>query len=256
MPVTSSGIPPKDRAQEGILWYIKSEGLKGGDRLMPERELAEKLGVSRTALRAAITQLISTHVLESRQGSGTYVLPPKPINIFQETYNYSDAVRRAGREPGSRLEYARLIEADEGLAQRTRLAAGAPLFEIRRIRFADDEPVAIETAYVNYAICPGIEAHDFAVESLYDVLAADYGVHVGHGQERISIARATSEEVSLLQVEEGSPVFFERAIECQADGVPVEYLKAVILPSRYRFASNGCENGSRPKEVKSSWLTW
>ena len=74
------------------MWYIKSEGLKGGDRLMPERELAEKLGVSRTALRAAITQLISTHVLESRQGSGTYVLPPKPINIFQETYNYSDAV--------------------------------------------------------------------------------------------------------------------------------------------------------------------
>ena len=66
------------------MWYIKSEGLKGGDPLMPERELAEKLGVSRTALRAAITQLISTHVLESRQGSGTYVLPPKPINIFQE----------------------------------------------------------------------------------------------------------------------------------------------------------------------------
>ena len=154
-------------------------------------------------------------------------------------------MRRAGREPGSRLEYARLIEVDEGLAERTHLAAGAPLFEMRRIRFADDEPVAIETAYVNYAICPGIEAHDFAVESLYDVLAADYGVHVGHGQERISIARATPEEASLLQVEEGSPVFFERAIECQADGVPVEYLKAVILPSRYRFASNGCENGSK-----------
>ena len=32
---------------------------------MSERELAERLGVSRTALRAAITQLVSTHVLES-----------------------------------------------------------------------------------------------------------------------------------------------------------------------------------------------
>lgn len=256
MSVTSSGIPPKDRAQEGILWYIKSEGLKGGDRLMPERELAEKLGVSRTALRAAITQLISTHVLESRQGSGTYVLRPKPINIFQETYNFSDAVRRAGREPGSRLEYARLTEADEDLAQRMGLAAGARLFEMRRIRLADDEPAAIETAYVNYAICPGIETHDFATESLYDVLATEYGVHVGHGRERISIARATAEEALLLQVDEGSPVFFERALECQRDGVPVEYLKAVILPSRYRFASNGCENGSSPKGVKSAWLTW
>ena len=256
MSVTSSGVPPKDRAQEGILWYIKSEGLRGGDRLMSERELAEMIGVSRTALRAAITQLISTHVLESRQGSGTYVLPSKPINIFQETYNYSDAVRRAGREPGSRLEYARLIEADEELAGRTCLAVGAPLFEMRRIRFADDEPVSIETAYVNYAICAGIESHDFATESLYDVLAAEYGVHVGHGRERISIARATAEEALLLKVEEGSPVYFERALECQSDGLPVEYLKAVILPSRYRFASNGCENGSRPKGVKSTWLTW
>ena len=256
MSVTSSGVPPKDRAQEGILWYIKSEGLRGGDRLMSERELAEMIGVSRTALRAAITQLISTHVLESRQGSGTYVLPSKPINIFQETYNYSDAVRRAGREPGSRLEYARLIEADEELAGRTCLAVGAPLFEMRRIRFADDEPVSIETAHVNYAICAGIESHDFATESLYDVLAAEYGVHVGHGRERISIARATAEEALLLQVEEGSPVYFERALECQSDGLPVEYLKAVILPSRYRFASNGCENGSRPKGVKSTWLTW
>lgn len=256
MSVTSSGVPPKDRAQEGILWYIKSEGLRGGDRLMSERELAEMIGVSRTALRAAITQLISTHVLESRQGSGTYVLPSKPINIFQETYNYSDAVRRAGREPGSRLEYARLIEADEELAGRTCLAVGAPLFEMRRIRFADDEPVSIETAYVNYAICAGIESHDFATESLYDVLAAEYGVHVGHGRERISIARATAEEALLLRVEEGSPVYFERALECQSDGLPVEYLKAVILPSRYRFASNGCENGSRPKGVKSTWLTW
>ena len=181
--------------------------------------------------------------------------PPSP-SIFQETYNFSEAVRRAGREPGSVLVYARLIEADGDLADRTGLVVGAPLFEMRRVRFADDEPVAIETAYVNYAICPGIEAHDFAVESLYDVLAGEYDVHVGHGEERISIARATADEASLLRVEEGSPVFFERALECQADGVPVEYLKAVILPSRYRFASNGCENGSRPKEVKSAWLTW
>lgn len=238
------------------MWCIKSEGLKGGDRLLPERELAERIGVSRTALRAAITQLISVHVLESRRGSGTYVLPPKPTNISQETFSFSDVVRRAGYEPGSRLEYMRLIDADEDLARRTRLAVGAPLLEMRRTRFADDEPVAIETVYVNYAICPGIENHDFAVESLYDVLSADYGVRVEHGLERISIARTTAEEASLLQVEEETPVFFESALECQGDGTPVEYLKAVILPSRYRFASNGCENGSRPKEVKSAWLTW
>lgn len=66
-------IPPKDRAFEGILWYIKHYDLQSGDRLPAERVLCEELGASRTALRAAITRLISCGTLESRRGSGTYV---------------------------------------------------------------------------------------------------------------------------------------------------------------------------------------
>lgn len=250
------GIPPKDRAQEGIRWYIHSAGLAGGDKLPSERVLSERFGVSRTALRAAITQLISMHVLESRQGSGTYVLPSKPINIFQETRNFSDAVRRVGREPGARLLDARVAAADEALAAKFDLAVGARVFEVRRVRFADDVPVAVETSYINYALCPGVEAHDFSRESLYDVLAHEHGIRVGHGTERVSIARATAGEAKSLLIDEGEPVFFVQALERTAAGVPMEYLKAVYVPSRYRFASNGCKNGEVPKGVSSTWLTW
>ena len=55
----SYAIPPKDRAVEGILWYIQHHQLAGGDRLPAERVLCEEIGVSRTALRAGITRLIS-----------------------------------------------------------------------------------------------------------------------------------------------------------------------------------------------------
>ena len=45
--------------------------LKPGQRLPPERELAERFGVSRPSLREAIQKLAARGLLTSRQGGGT-----------------------------------------------------------------------------------------------------------------------------------------------------------------------------------------
>ncbi|HKX84748.1 MAG TPA: FadR/GntR family transcriptional regulator, partial [Pyrinomonadaceae bacterium] len=47
--------------------------LSSGDRLPPERELAQMLGVSRPTLRAGIRSLTTVGILQSRQGAGTFV---------------------------------------------------------------------------------------------------------------------------------------------------------------------------------------
>lgn len=167
----SYAIPPKDRAVEGILWYIQHHQLAGGDRLPAERVLCEEIGVSRTALRAGITRLISCGTLESRRGSGTYLCPPKPLNIFQETYNFSDAVRTAGLHPSSRLVSTGTIEADEALADKLGVAVGAPLLRMQRVRLIEGEPASIETAHVNLSLCPSLLEHDFECESPLQCLA-------------------------------------------------------------------------------------
>jgi len=53
---------------------IISQNLKIGDRLPTERALSETLGVSRIIIREAISYLKAIGVIESRQGSGNYLL--------------------------------------------------------------------------------------------------------------------------------------------------------------------------------------
>jgi GntR family transcriptional repressor for pyruvate dehydrogenase complex len=57
--------------------------LKAGDRLPPERELAERFGVSRTSVRDAIRALEMIGLLEPRQGDGTVVLDLSPAALAQ-----------------------------------------------------------------------------------------------------------------------------------------------------------------------------
>lgn len=69
--------PKKTRLYENIIdqliALIKDGTLKPGDRLPPERKLAEDLNVSRTAIREALRSLETMGYINSKVGGGTYI---------------------------------------------------------------------------------------------------------------------------------------------------------------------------------------
>lgn len=74
----TTGHPRNGNSSEQVLNHLREliqQGkLKPGDRLPAERDLSETLAVSRPTLRAGLRSLIALGVLESRHGSGTYVV--------------------------------------------------------------------------------------------------------------------------------------------------------------------------------------
>lgn len=70
------------RAIDSIRAMIRSGELRPGDRLPPEQELADRLGVSRGSLREAVRALSQINVLDVRRGDGTYVTSLAPSELL------------------------------------------------------------------------------------------------------------------------------------------------------------------------------
>jgi DeoR/GlpR family transcriptional regulator of sugar metabolism len=66
-----------ERTEQQIEALIVDQSLRPGERLPPQDELAERLGVSRTVIREAVRFLIAKGLIEARKGSGVYVRPPE-----------------------------------------------------------------------------------------------------------------------------------------------------------------------------------
>src|SRR5262247_1339862 len=70
-------LPARDTAiLDAIAGFILERGLQPGDRLPPERELCERLKVSRPTLREALKRWAALGILDMRVGSGTYLRVP------------------------------------------------------------------------------------------------------------------------------------------------------------------------------------
>lgn len=60
---------------EQLLSYVVRGSWKPGERIPPERELCQQLGIARTSLREALKAMELVGMLDSRVGDGTFVCP-------------------------------------------------------------------------------------------------------------------------------------------------------------------------------------
>jgi GntR family transcriptional regulator len=228
-----SALPLYQQIYEQLRGKISGGQLKPGDALPTEADLVEQYQVSRATVRQALDALVQDGLIYRERGRGTFVAHPTVQQGLTRLVSFTEDMRSRGFEPGSRVLSAQLVPASEEMAGRLDVEPGEELARIERLRLADGEPMSIESSYLIHRVCPGILRHDYAANSLRQMLEQHYDVRIASASQAIRAVEATGELANLLSVRRGAALLFIERVSYSQYGLPVELLYLYHRGDRY-----------------------
>ncbi|GAA4431838.1 GntR family transcriptional regulator [Actinokineospora soli] len=163
-----------------------------------ELALVEDYGVSRHTVRQALRKLRADGMVTAERGRQPRVSPAadivQPIGVLYSLFSSVEGTGLAQRSAVQTLG----IRADAVVADRLGLEGSTPLVHIERIRYAGDDPLAIDRVWLPAALAEPIMDADFTHTSLYSVLAERTGVRLDRGEETIRAVLPTAGERARL----------------------------------------------------------
>ena len=112
--------------------------------------------------------------------------------------------------------------------------AGTEVFRLQRVVSSNEQPVIIQTNYIRIDFFPDLDTYREQLVDLYYFIQKHYGIKFETGEEHINISSADFLDAQILNIEPGSPIFFNtRTAHCSLG--PMEYLEARIRPDLCHF---------------------
>jgi GntR family transcriptional regulator len=217
-----------------LLGRILSGELEPGDRLPSERELQLNHQVSRTTVRLALRDLAHSGLIHSRPGKGTYValtvIDPSSVQLA----GFTDNSRKEGAYATSKILLQEMLPASPFVASLLHIDPNARILRLKRLRLADEVPVAMDDALLPLDLCMGLAEHDMEHGSLYEALRG-MGLAPARAEQMMRADMPNQEEKKLLDMEDGVPVMRIERIAFLSDGRPIEYAKSTYRSDRYHF---------------------
>ncbi len=246
-------VPAYQYIKNAILENIHSGMWQAGAAISTEMALAEEFGVSRMTVNRALKELSEEHVLERRQGSGTFVAQQQFNHTFVEVRNIAQDLKSANQDYKAQLVSKRSISAamlNDSLLRKFNIdlttmlnnknALNLPqdinepvLYEVKIIHFADGLPIQFEERWVDAVAVPKFIEQDFSHVNTSDYLIAKAPLERGSYTIR---ALAASEEVAhALKIKEQSPTLMLQR-QSYSVGKVLSFVKMWHAGERYQFA--------------------
>jgi GntR family transcriptional regulator len=201
---------------------IDSGTLVPGTPLPSEAQLSARFDVSRGTVRQALAALRAEGAITGGRGRPPIVARPALTQSFDQLVSFSVWAAALGHTPTARtLELARR-PAEPEAALALGLEPGASVFQLRRLRLLDGDPVMIEETTFVERIGRLLLDCDLDGGSIYEQLG-ERGVTFSEAQQTIAAIAAGAEQASLLGVARRAPLLEVRRRACDPDGAPLEW---------------------------------
>src|SRR5919112_823381 len=192
----NSPVPLYYQLAQSIENAIQDGELAPGDRLENELSLTTRLGLSRPTARQAIQELVKKGLLVRKRGVGTQVVRSQ-FRRDEKLSSFNEDLANAGKIPSTVLLDYTVGPLDDEIADVVDSAdvLDTEFIQIRRLRLADNVPLAILTNYIPARY--EITADDLKQRGLYACLNA-LGVHLKIAHQQISARLMEPDEAELL----------------------------------------------------------
>lgn len=216
--------PLYERATEVILELITEEGYQPGDRLPAESVLAPTLGISRSTLREALTELKSQGVIDRRHGVGTFVAaPPAPAlrGGLEELKSLRNLSSRADVDLVRSDWSVERVGPSEEIRQVLGLEPEALVVRVRSAASIDGVRCAVLDSFISEEHVDVAELEGYRSGSLLDYLTERESPRVAYTNSDICATAVTGAAARRLMVEDGAAVLHLTETFFTAEGHPV-----------------------------------
>ena len=145
---------------------INSEKLKKGDLIPSEKQLSEEFNVTRMTVRSALNNLVKDGYISRQRGIGSIVIGSRIYDNISAISGFTKEMNRKGYEVSNILLELNIVQADEVLASNLNIEENENVWEVKRVRLADNERVSYMITYMPVKLFPNLN-ENYCKKSLY-----------------------------------------------------------------------------------------
>lgn len=223
------------QVKENIRMYIQQQNLKSGDKLPSENEFMDTYKVSRITVRRALDELEKEKLIYKVHGKGTFVAN---IHIQTELYymkSFSEDMKDRGYTTWARVLENRVVEPPEEIRKALGLGSNARTIFIKRVRYADDNPIALEECYIPASDFVEVLQEDLAAQSLNKLMKEKYGVKFVYAEQYIKTSISNNRIREILQLKKQTAILSMKRIAYDETRGPVQFTLSYYRGDIYEY---------------------